>query len=385
MNILDIPDLEAVRPEDARQYLLSSGWRVTGPHYRGSLTFARPAPKGGTATAQLPLDPAFADYTRRMAELVEVVAVFEERGALAVVSDLLMPPSDVLHCRIHSDVVQSGFIPLEDSIRMRQAQRQLLLACAHSELEPKSHFARLSQTEAVDLVRSCREGPAARGSYMTTLMVPVDPAVGQPSIDPYARRVTRKLVEALEATSALVETHDTEGLLSRVEQGVSANFLSALAELRPPGVKAFVELGVTWSRARPAPPGKRTKVRLSEGVFGILSEAGRALRDKTPATGVEVEGFVVRLAGDKGAKGPGLVVVAGQLPDRPGTSMVHIELEKPEYGAAIDAHKHGLRVKVIGTLKAEMRTLRLLKPTAWQVLGRDPLEPVVADVMEMRE
>jgi hypothetical protein len=39
-------------------------------------------------------------------------------------------------------------------------------------------------------------------------------------------------------------------------------------------------------------------------------------------------------------------------------------------------------VKVIGTLMADTRTLRLLKPTGWQVLGRDPLEPPVAEIME---
>lgn len=382
MNTLDLPDLGAIRPEDARQYLASTGWKVERAQYRGSIVFARTAPKGGVVTTQLPLDPTFADYKRRIAELVDVLSAFEDRSPLAVVNDLLLPPSDVIRCRIHSDVVQSGFIPLEDSIRVRQAQKQMLLACAHSELEPRSHFTRLSQNEAVELLRSCREGPAARGSYMTTLMVPVDPAVGQLSMDPYARRVTRKLIAALDTTATLVERQDAEGLLSQASHGVSANFLSALAELRPPGVKAYVELGVTWSRTRPEPTLRRSSVRLGEGVFGLLAEAGRALRDRTPVAGVEVEGFVVRLARDKGSKTPGLVVIASQLPDRQGTSMIHVELEQGDYVKAIDAHKHGRRVKLIGTLKADPRTLRLLRPTGLEVLGPDPLETGLADEIE---
>jgi hypothetical protein len=382
MNTLDLPGLESVRPEDVQQYLLHAGWQKTPPHYQGALTYGRAAPKKGKVSVLVPLDRAFADYKRRMAELVDALAAFEQRSAVDVVGDLLLPPGDAIHCRIQSDAVQSGLIPLEDSIRIRQAQKQLLLACAHSELEAKTHFPRLAHAEALELLRSCREAPSARGSYRTTLLVPVDPAVGQTPVDPYPRRVTRKLMEALDETARLCETQDAEGLLSHAREGVSANFLSALSEMRPSGAQSYVEIDVAWSRARPTPPMKRTKVRFSEGVFGFLAEAGRTLRDKTPVTGVEVEGFVVRLAGEKGAKGPGVVVVAAQLPDRPGTSMVHVELGREEYGTAIDAHKHGLRVRVIGTLRAETRTLRLVAPTGWQVLGRDPLEPVVAEVVE---
>lgn len=382
MNILDLNGLESLRPEDVQQYLIHAGWQKAPPHYKGSLNYAQAASKGARVTVLVPLDRTFGDYRRRMGELLEVLATFEERSPLDVLGDLLLPPSDAIHCRVHSDVLQSGFIPLEDSIRLRQGQRQLLLACAHSEIEPRSHFPRLSQVEAVELLRSCREGPSSRGSYRTTLIVPVDPAVGLISIEPYPRRVTHRLMLALGETARLCETQDTEGLLGGARVGISANFLFALSELRPSGAQSYVELGVTWSRARPAPAVERPTVRFSEGVFGILAEAGRALRDRTPAPGVEVEGFVVRLArGALPSKG-GAIVVAADLADRPGTSMVHVDLQKSDYTSAIDAHKYGRRVKVIGTLKSEGRTLRLLSPSGFQVLGRDPFEAVIEDVMD---
>jgi len=384
MNILDLSGLDSIRPEDAQQYLKHSGWKKADrPHHTGWILYARPAPsKGEQVTVQLVIDSTLADYKRRMAELVEVVAAFERRSPLEVLGDLLLPPSDAIHCRVHSDAAQAGFIPLDDSIRMRQAQRQLLLACAHSELEPKNHFPRLSQGEAVDLVRSCREGPTARGSYVTTLIVPVDPAVDQLSIEPFARRVTRRLMEALGETARLCETQDTDGLLSRAKLGISANFLLALSELRPPGERSHVEIGIAWSRARPAPVLERPRVRFSEGVFGLLAGAGQALRDRTPTPGVEVGGFVVRLARGAEPDDAGEIVIAGELADRPGTSMVHVNLERNDYAAAIDAHKLGLRVRVSGTLKVERRTLRIVKHSGLEVLGRDPMEGSVEEVME---
>jgi len=369
MNLLDLPGLDAIRPEDAQQYLKSAGWKRSDERrYPGSVVYARPAPRGGEVTVQLVVDPTLADYKRRTAELVEVLAAFERRSPLDVVSDLLLPPSDVLRCRVHSDAVQSGFISLDDAIRIRQAEKQLLLACAHSEIEPRNHFPRLAQAEAVELLRSCREGPSARGSYVTTLVVPVDPAVGQLTIEPFARRVTRRLMEALGETARLCETQDTEGLLSRAKLGISANFLLALAELRPQGERSFVELGVTWSRARPAPVMERAQVRFSEGVFGLLAGAGQALRDRSPTPGVEVEGFVVRLArGAEEARGE--IVVAAALGDRAGTSMVHVDLEGKDYAAAIDAHKYGLRVRVSGTLTVERRRLSVVRHAGLEVLG----------------
>lgn len=379
MNLLDVPGIDALRPEDVQQYLLHAGWEKAPPHYQGALTYARPAARRGKASVKVPIDRAYADYTRRMAEVVETLSSVEQRSPLDVLSDLLLPPSDTIHCRVHSDVVQSGLIPLDDSIRLRQGQKHLLLACAHTEIEPKMHFQRLAHAEALELLRSCREGPTSRGSYATTLVVPVDPAVGQGTVEPFARRVTRRLMEALDETARLCEVQDAEGLLAHAKRGVSANFLMALAELRPAGAQSFVELGVSWSRARPAPPVARTRVRFSEGVFGLLAEAGQALRDRSPAPGVEVEGFVVRLARGPHVDKPGEIVIAAMLTDRPGTSMVHVELSRDEYEIALDAHKQGRRVRAMGTLAVERRTLRLLKAAGFQAVERSGPEDAAGD------
>jgi hypothetical protein len=50
--------------------------------------------------------------------------------------------------------------------------------------------------------------------------------------------------------------------------------------------------------------------------------------------------------------------------------------------AAVDALKYGLRVRVRGTLKVQRRTLDLVKHAELEVLGRDPMEEVVQDVMD---
>jgi len=296
----------------------------------GSVVYARTAPKVGKVTVQLVIDPTLADYKRRTAELVEVLAAFEQRSPLDVLGDLLLPPSDALHCRIHSDAVQSGFILLDDSIRMRQAQRQLLLACAHSELRAEEPLPRLAQTEAVELLRSCRrarapaelrDDPGRAGG----------PAVGQLAMEPFARRVTRRLMEALGETARLCETQDADGLLSRAKLGISANFLLALSELRPPGERSFVELGVTCrAAARARCWSGRGCAFLRRGVraaHGSWTGAARSVPDARGG-GRGVRGAV-------GAEGGGGRGRGDRARDRPrgsaGTSMVHVGPRAGDY------------------------------------------------------
>jgi hypothetical protein len=87
MNILDLPGLDAIRPEDAQQYLKHSGWKkADAPPVPGSIVFTRAAPKGGKVTVQL--------------VIVEVLAALEQRSPLDVLVDLLLPSSDAIHCRV---------------------------------------------------------------------------------------------------------------------------------------------------------------------------------------------------------------------------------------------------------------------------------------------
>ncbi len=74
---------------------------------------------------------------------------------------------------MNSDTVASGSIPLDDSIKLRQAQKGVLLAAAHSALEARGHFPRMSRSKALGLLANVREGQTARGSYISRVFVPL--------------------------------------------------------------------------------------------------------------------------------------------------------------------------------------------------------------------
>jgi hypothetical protein len=319
------------------------------------------------------LDPGFSDYPLRTAELIEVLSRHEQRPFLEILDDLLNPPGDRIRFRLFSESTRSGSIPLDDSIRVRQAAKQLFLAAAHSALKPQRHFARLSQAPALELLQECRETQTERGSYVTSLLVPVPPSVGDIELEaPYARRVTQVLVGALAEAAQSVASGDPRPLLDRASAGVSSNFLVALAELRPSGERSFLQIDVGWSRGRPPPKAERSTVKFEQGVFGMFREAARSLREATPVKGLEVEGFVIRLERPEVETGqPGEVAIATEL-EGYGSAKVHVRLEAPSYSQAANAHRDGRRVRVLGTLAKTGRRFELREPSGFEVLSEAP-------------
>ena len=372
MNVSLVPGIDAVRPSDVQQYLRCRGWSPLGEPRGDVAEFVHPL-DSSVVKVRVLLDPNLSDYALRTAELIDILSRLEARPLLEVLDDLLIPPGDRLRFRVFSESTHAGSIPLDDSIRLRYATRQLLLAAAHSTLKPQRHFARLSQAPALELLQECRETQTERGSYVTSLLVPVTPPVGPLELEePYARRVTRTLMGALVETARSIESGGPETLLEQARAGVSSNFLAALAEMRPSGVRSFIEIDMSWSRARTVPQLPRSRVRFEQGVFSLFTEAARALRETTPVMGMELEGYVVRLERpEQDREQPGDVVIATQL-EGYGNAKVHVRLAASAYSQAADAHRDGLQVRVLGTLTRSGRRFELREPSGFEVLAEAP-------------
>jgi hypothetical protein len=370
MNTQDLPGLTAIRPSDVQTYLQSSGWKLTRPPKNDVAYYV--ANETSSVEAQVLLDRSFEDYSRRVAELIDLLSATERRPAIQIVEDLLNPAADKLRVRLASPGLESGTISLDDSIRVRAATKDLLLSSAHSAIEPRPHFPRLGYSEATKFLSQCREGQTARGSYVTTVVIPVSPEVTKlPLEDPFARRVTKTLIQAAHEADSVLKSGKHENLLKRADNGVSSNFLASLADLRPPTV-GVLELSISWSRGRTAPGIPFSVVRFDEGVFDIFAEAARELRETSPSPGTRLEGFVFHLTREGGLVDPGLVTVATTLKERADLSSVRMRLVSNDYDKAVDAHKKGAKIQVIGTLRKDARQYWLDEPTGFEIVAEAP-------------
>jgi len=346
-------------PSAYRRYLKAKGWREADQHER-SWRYELPTFERGV-DVEIPKDSSFADYDRRVREVIEILELVEKRTADELVFDLGQPEADVLAFRFGGASTESGTVSVTDSARIHEAQKQLLLSIAHSVIEPRVHHPRLSKAEAVQFVESCREAPPRPGSYVSPILVPVTPVVGEREIeDPFPRKVTKLLANALGSAEGALTAGDDERLLEGAETGLSSNFLAALAELRPPGDQGFTEVNFTWAARRPVPL-VATRVRFDHRLFASLSEAARVLKETAPVPGTEIEGYVRSL--DRGPDAPkGEIVVLATVDERPHTVKVYVTLDPDEYQRAVESHQQGARIRVSGTLAKQGRRYVLRSP-----------------------
>jgi hypothetical protein len=349
-------------PSAFRRYLMASGWaEVESP--QDNYWSYQQVRDGHDVTVDVPRWPEFVDYGRRVVEVIDILSAVEQRSAREILFDLGQPEADVLGFRFGGAETESGTISVNDSVRIREAQKRLLLAAAHSIIEPRANHPRLSRAEAVAFVDTCREGPTRPGSYIAPILVPVSPSVGQLDIeDPFPRKVTRLMATALARASDALTSGEDQLLLEGAHEGLSSNFLAALADLRPPGTQGFTEIAFTWAARRPAPPG-RCKVRLDQRLFAPLGEAARVLKASSPAPGTEVEGYVRtfdREATDPSQ--PGEIALIATVDERPPAVKVYITLDQDAYARAMELHREAKRVRVTGTLIKEGRRYVLRSP-----------------------
>lgn len=346
-------------PAVFRRYLATAGWESSERSKTWRYTCDHAT---GPVTVDVPKRQEFIDYERRVVELVEILATVEERTPSSVLFDLGYPAADKLAFRFESTEIQSGTISIDDAWRIRGAQRQLLLSAAHSVLEPLAHHPRLSKTEAVEFLASCRAAPPRAGSYVAPVLVPVAPAMGQTGLDdPFPRRVTKLLATALRATSDALDSGQDELLLTGARSGLSSNLLGAFSELRPPG-QGYLEVSFTWAPGRKAPDTPRV-VRFEHTLFDAMAEAARVLRETTPSPGTTLEGYFTKLErSPRDTTAPGEVALVAQVEERPNSTQVYMTLSAQAYQAALDAHGDAARVRVTGTLARNGRRFVLRNP-----------------------
>jgi hypothetical protein len=357
----------ALKPVLVQEYLRSRGWLLTedDTDRSGIVVYRRNGQE-----IEVPQRPDFIDYAKRVQETVEAIAASEGQTVVSVFDELTQPPGDTLAVGLRSERTLLDTVPLVDSLKIREATKNMLLSAAHSALAPQAHFPRMSRAEAVALLASVREAQSQRGSFVSRFVVPIDPAVGEQATlsEPFPRRVVRLLMEALDAVRRVRAVGAYDELLSMENRGVSGNLLAALASLEPVAMGGSLDVSVSWSRNRAEPSGIVSRVRFVDDALRGLDAVADAMRDRTQTKGFEVVGYVARLDRDPPQQDtPGDVVIVPTI-DIQECPRVHVRLEAHAYNDAITAHETGREVRVIGTLERRGRRWVLSQPTGFELL-----------------
>jgi len=290
LAITDAESFGALNPLEVKAYLVDTGWleaRVL--EHRGSY-WRHPA--HAEVEIPLPFDSKLGDFSDRMRDAVERLAVIEERSPVAVLQDLERAGLDVIRVRLVSSGNDDGSVPLEEGVELMESARNAMYASAWAAASKhrRPYYSSRPPKEVSDFMAAIRLGQTERGSYVVALEALVAPELAEqtePKPEPFSGRVTRTLASSLRV------------LRDAVNAGVSANLCVAVADaLRLAGSQGEVEVRVSWARTRRAPEEAVARVSFPSYLGGVIGEAAGLLRSTSEVEDFELEGTVYQLNQD---------------------------------------------------------------------------------------
>jgi len=373
----------AVSPQDARQYALAHGWQRVSAVNGGVALFTRA--DSDLDQLLIPLQATGPDYARRIADVVDNLVALEKRPAEEILNDLLMPDVDIIRYRLVGADTEKGDMSLVGGIRMLDGARRSLLAAACSVVSPVRYHPRMSRTEALELLDTCRLLQTERDSFTVAIACPLRPVEQRQALFdelavPFGRRTTDLLMRSLYRLVQAIEADDAASISDSptAQPHISANLCDALLEMKPSDRKSQVIISASWASTHPqrASPGIAQKVLLQHDQFQIIEDVYRKLRPSpAPAESLFV-GYVDTLNGSPGPD--------GRMQGETRFVLVHEEEEiirarsdlgPDDYQKAVQAHGAARIVKFNGILHIGRRVHQITKVQQFEILGPIPTTP----------
>jgi hypothetical protein len=286
---------------DVATYLRTRGWERL-EHPSRDVSYWRRVIEVERFEVLLPHHHDWSDHLDLLTALVDTVARAERRSALSLLHDLSTATSDVIRLRAVAGPSSDGTIGVGDGLRLVDCLRRVALAAACTAVEPRRAYHKRKFTEATRFVDRLRLGQTERGSFVLTALSSVTPALTEDPAgqepDPFERKVTRTLAQALSGLEAAALQGILENQIDpferEVERGVSADLCEAIALLGESEVIEQIDFEIAWSPVRPAPLVAR-RASFTKAVFPVIRSAGASFRERTPVEEFELEGITTHI------------------------------------------------------------------------------------------
>ncbi len=360
---LDESLIEGAQVADVTEWLASLGWRRDPDFPRAELlVFEGPGDDDGTPiTAVIPSDVSSTDFRDRLIDLVKLVAAATGRTPNEAAADLAAADADRVQVRVLSNFAHRGSIPLDYAAGMIVALRELVVAAACVEENPRASYTRATKA-AVEHARRCRFGQTRRGSFVATLECPVTPVIGDPtapSAVPFERRVTERIVRGVGNVHRAALDGRAEALVTQWKDGLNANMCESLLRLRDPDGETTLEFSTHWSRRLAAPADLGRSVRIDRTGFEFVAATSRALRSTVAHDARAFIGRVVALADPREDDDDGvddddddrIATLRFDANGRGRLQNARARLGEGDYKLACDAHRDGRPVSLRGRLE----------------------------------
>lgn len=369
VQITDPSVFSSINPSAMMRFLNANGWIEVRRVANELAVLAKRDSDRNRHLVWMPFDDQNADYASMVSRVITTVAEAEDKSELQILDDVeTVAIGDIIRFRAFNPIDEHEHtLPLKDGIDLLINAKKLATAAAASVIQKRPVHPRSPTSRVTEFVQNLRLGQTERGSYLVRLISPLDAPntdgaesanmlPNMPDSEPFSRQATLELVRGLHALREAALENSRSGrfqfqpFLSSVNRGVSANLCEALFpdSGRDSLAITALEISVTWSYAigrtdnLPSEP-----IRFDSTVLPYIKRAAESFRLQNPEY-VSLTGWVNMLERDVSSGGPGIIRLIARVDKR--TRSIRMELEDSDYDRAIQAHRDGSLVSVVGEL-----------------------------------
>lgn len=372
-------------PTDLRDFSKSLGWELVKEGLSDRLYVLR-NPNIPNRQLTFPMDLTAPDYIESTQNVIDKLGEILNESPRSLRTKVLSLREDTLRFRIFSDHNEDRSLPLGFATTIMSGVEQLLKASACTVAKPKTHYPRLTSTEAQQLIEKSRFGHTEPGSFIIQVSCPIHSLDMQgtlPSDDentlPFVRRVTLALKRGMQQLINAIEGDSldqfVESLKSTQTPMLSSNLCEALTQFYDESLGNSLDISFDWSVLEPISlkDSMNRPLRFQRDYFGRIEEIRRELRPQEGHCIDTFIGTVERLSGEMGGDGnrSGEVILNLLLQEEGGSVRVRVSLTSDQYLEADKAHMtESSYVRVRGKLlpgrqprqMTELSLFELIKP-----------------------
>jgi len=348
------------------KYLNNLGWKAI-PVKRKHIEVFQIDENGVFFQVDLPVSKEFRDYKIAMYRCIESIAQSLNKSVEQVILELLNPLSDVLRLRIRESELDTGSIYFEDAIRLYDNAKKLLWATIKDIVSPKLRHIRRAENLIDEFISNCRFGQTEIGSYVVSVVCPIlDISNNQykqlslfskedEAADSITRQVVNKLITSVQKVKESINQGKFEELIhenAETNNCISINFLEALSEINIYRKDSILDISAQYAPTIRKNRLDNASVTIDHNYYDPISTF---VRDKTPQEGEVMSFFgrIKRLSAqpDIKTRDSGSITIVFLSKNNKGV-YASVNLTKEDYNAAIEAHKDGKMIKIVGVLSS---------------------------------
>ena len=364
LNFNDESIISRILPLHCTSYLESKGWIEIDRDCHRSTVWQKSVNEKDEYVL-LPMDTDLKDYIARIVDLVDTLKRLEGRALECIVADLLQSNSDTFRIIAYKDRPEYS-LPLINASTMIRRSLDMIAAAAHSISSQKAYYVSRHPKEVEDFLSKVRLGHTERGSFIVSMHVPVQPRIRDiftyadvseemlivESDEPFERRVMMQLARLTNIAINAANSRDFKQFADAIPSGLSANFCEALSDIVKVSGDDGAHFDLNWAPTRSINKswGIRTRFNIRPDTADALESAGKELRRNEPEPNVGICGYVVRLEKNNNDES-GIVKIIDTLSEAPRS--LYLELNEAQYNMAIDAHKQGKLINIIGDIQRQ--------------------------------